>query len=206
MACPKFTYCTRLRTYTRAKETAKDAYKFDIVVTNYPAHVWHMIFYGFLDSMWQTYAYCLIGTVSNDPAKLAVFEELIVRWQRAFNAGQLKDEPNACAAASVLSMPPDARLSVLDTWKSAIRKTILEEICTPGKNRNECQDQLSRKFGVAMVATLTRKRIIGCTTTGAAKFGQDSRAAKPDVLVMEEAGEILESHVLIAIDHRYASE
>jgi hypothetical protein len=37
----------------------------------YPAHVWLMIFYGFLDSMWQTYAYWLIGAVSNNPAKLA---------------------------------------------------------------------------------------------------------------------------------------
>jgi len=32
-----------------------------------------MIFYGFLDSMWQTYAYWLMGAMSNDMAKLAVF-------------------------------------------------------------------------------------------------------------------------------------
>jgi hypothetical protein len=61
---------------------------------------------------------------------------------------------------------------------------------------------------------LTGKRIIGCTTTGAAKFAQDIR---PDALLMEEAGEILESHVLTAMgentsqmiligDHKYASQ
>ncbi|KAG1721719.1 AAA domain-containing protein [Suillus paluster] len=50
-----------------------------------------------------------------------------------------------------------------------------------------------------MVATLMGKRIIGCTTTGAAKFAQDIRGAKPDVLLVEEAGEILESHVLTAM-------
>jgi len=49
------------------------------------------------------------------------------------------------------------------------------------------------------VATLAGKRIIGCTTTGAAKFAQDIHAAKPDVLLIEEAGEILESHVLTAM-------
>jgi hypothetical protein len=60
------------------------------------------------------------------------------------------------------------------------------------------------------------KRIIGCTTTGAAMFAQDIRAANPDVLLVEEAGEILESHVLTAMgqntsqmiligDHKYAS-
>jgi hypothetical protein len=61
----------RLRTYTCAEETAKDAYEIDIVDKIYPAHVWLMIFYGFLDWMWQTYAYWLIGAVSNNPAKLA---------------------------------------------------------------------------------------------------------------------------------------
>jgi hypothetical protein len=39
----------------------------------YVAHVWLMIVHGFLDSMLQTYAYWLIGAMSNDPAKLAVF-------------------------------------------------------------------------------------------------------------------------------------
>jgi hypothetical protein len=58
------------------------------------------------------------------------------------------------AAAGIWSMLPDARLVELDTWKSAIRKTILEEICSFGKNHNECQDQLSREFGEAIVATL----------------------------------------------------
>ena len=62
-----------LRTYTRAEEAVSGAYKIDILDKNYPAHVWLMIFYGFLDSMWQTYAYWLMGAMSNDPAKLAVF-------------------------------------------------------------------------------------------------------------------------------------
>jgi len=39
----------------------------------FPAHVWLMIFYGLLDSMWQTTAYWFMGAMSNDPAKLAVF-------------------------------------------------------------------------------------------------------------------------------------
>ncbi|KAG1762774.1 MFS general substrate transporter [Suillus occidentalis] len=61
------------KTYTRAEEAAPGAYKIDILDKNYAAHVWLMIFYGFLDSMWQTYAYWLMGAMSNDPAKLAVF-------------------------------------------------------------------------------------------------------------------------------------
>jgi hypothetical protein len=62
-----------LRTYTRAEEAATDAPKIDITDRRYSAYVWIMIFYGFLNSMWQTYAYWLMGAMSNDLAKLAVF-------------------------------------------------------------------------------------------------------------------------------------
>ncbi|KAG1725642.1 uncharacterized protein EDB91DRAFT_86848 [Suillus paluster] len=126
-------------------------------------------------------------------------EELIFQWSRGFGAGQFKDEPNVRQAADIWGMPLDARRKMLEQWKSEICKTILEEICTLGKNYNECRDQLTREFREGMVTTLMGKRIIGCTTTGAAKFAQDIRGAKPDVLLIEEAGEILESHVLTAM-------
>ncbi|KAG1732060.1 MFS general substrate transporter [Suillus lakei] len=77
------------KTYTRAEETStvNPAYKIDILDKNYPAHVWLMIFYGFLDSMWQTYAYWLMGAMSNDPAKLAVFTGFYKSLQSAGAAG-----------------------------------------------------------------------------------------------------------------------
>jgi hypothetical protein len=59
------------RTYTR--ETVSPATNIDIFAKSYPAHVWLMIFYGLLDSMWQTFAYWLMGAMSNDLAKLSVF-------------------------------------------------------------------------------------------------------------------------------------
>ncbi|KAI9464319.1 MFS general substrate transporter [Boletus coccyginus] len=59
------------RTYTR--QSVSPATDIDIHSKDYPAHVWLMIFYGLLDSMWQTYAYWLMGAMSNDLAKLAVF-------------------------------------------------------------------------------------------------------------------------------------
>ncbi|KAG2057924.1 P-loop containing nucleoside triphosphate hydrolase protein [Suillus hirtellus] len=126
-------------------------------------------------------------------------EELVFRWARGFDAGQFKAEPNVREAQDIWKMPPDARRDVIERWRSEIRKLILEEIHTLGTNYNGCQDQLTRKFGEARVATLMGKRIIGCTTTGAAMFAQDIRAANPDVLLVEEAGEILESHVLTAM-------
>ncbi|KAH0832334.1 MFS general substrate transporter [Lanmaoa asiatica] len=57
------------RTYTR--QSILSATKIDIYSNDFPAHVWLMIFYGLLDSMWQTYAYWLMGAMSNNLAKLA---------------------------------------------------------------------------------------------------------------------------------------
>ena len=59
------------RTYTR--QSVSPATNIDIYSQEYPAHVWLMLFYGLLDSMWQTYAYWLMGAMSNDLAKLSVF-------------------------------------------------------------------------------------------------------------------------------------
>ncbi|KAG1746045.1 P-loop containing nucleoside triphosphate hydrolase protein [Suillus paluster] len=126
-------------------------------------------------------------------------DELISRWSGGSNAGQFKDELNVREAADIWKMPADARQSMMEKWRSEIRNSILEEIRTLGKSYNECQDQLTCKFGEATVATLMGKRIIACTTTGAAKLAKDIRAAKPDILLVEEAGEILESHVLTAM-------
>jgi hypothetical protein len=42
-------------------------------------------------------------------------------------------------------------------------------------------------------------RIIGCTTTGAASYRESLAAAKPGIVMVEEAGEILEAHVLSSL-------
>jgi hypothetical protein len=49
---------------------------------------------------------------------------------------------------------------------------------------------------------IRRKRIIGCTTTAAAKYVQALQSISPGVLLVKEAGEILESHVLTAWDRK----
>lgn len=47
--------------------------------------------------------------------------------------------------------------------------------------------------------TMRTKRIIGCTTTAAAKYANQIALVKPGIVLVEEAGEVLESHVLTAL-------
>jgi superfamily I DNA and/or RNA helicase len=46
---------------------------------------------------------------------------------------------------------------------------------------------------------IRQKRIIACTTTAAAKYVQALQSVAPGILLVEEAGEILESHILTAL-------
>jgi len=124
---------------------------------------------------------------------------LISQWTRGRDAGIFKHEPHVQDAAAVWSMPHALRQQKMEDWKLAINRSVVDDIWKLARDFDECQDDLSRKFNESEVALLKQKRIIGCTTTGAAKYTEDIKAASPGVLLVEEAGEILESHVITAL-------
>lgn len=59
----------------RARMAAGDTPNIDIVhdKAKFAGYCILYLFYGFLDAMWQTYAYWVMGALSNDPHKLAYF-------------------------------------------------------------------------------------------------------------------------------------
>lgn len=141
---------------------------------------------------------------------------LLWQWSKGWDAGILKNSPHVLSAAPIWSMDSPSRQEHLAKWKGEIVKGVVQDMCNVGRDYNDAQDELSRRFGDSTVALLKQKRIIGCTTTGAAKYAVDLVGVSPDVLLVEEAGEILESHILTALsektkqmiligDHKYVS-
>ncbi|KAL4063837.1 P-loop containing nucleoside triphosphate hydrolase protein [Scleroderma citrinum] len=124
---------------------------------------------------------------------------LISRWMEGQDAWNFKSEPHVQSAERIWNMPKALRQQKLDSWMTGMIEERAEAICAAGRGFNDCQDTLARTFGEGVVAQLRRKRIIGCTTTGAAKYVNDITAVSPDVLLVEEAGEILESHIVTAL-------
>ncbi|KIK37066.1 hypothetical protein CY34DRAFT_477572 [Suillus luteus UH-Slu-Lm8-n1] len=57
-----------------------------VVVFVFSVHLWSYYYQFLLDSMWQTTAYWLMGAMSNDPAKLAVFTGFYKCFQSAGSA------------------------------------------------------------------------------------------------------------------------
>ena len=78
-------------------------------------------------------------------------------------------------------------------------REVVQELYDLGKRYNDMQAELDRMFSARDLGVLMSKRIIACTTTGAAKYTEILHEVGPDVLLVEEAGEILESHVLTAL-------
>lgn len=119
-------------------------------------------------------------------------------WAQGKHPGALvKQLPGE--SQQVWEIEPEARKGYINKWK----KTLLEEqvlsMQAVAQQFDIIQDRLGKMWNEKTLEILKTKRIIGCTTTGSAMYSEDIRQVKPGIVVLEEAGEILESHVLTAM-------
>lgn len=123
---------------------------------------------------------------------------LFMQWKDGNGPGMFaKQMPES--ARCVWSMPSAARRAKIAKWTEMtigehVRKTqgLMQKFDT-------IQDRLKVIFNQGKVELMKLKKIIGCTTTAAATHSELIRAAETDVVLVEEAGEILESHILTAL-------
>jgi len=124
---------------------------------------------------------------------------LLERWVNGQDPGAFSDADNINFAYDIWNMAPEARRSKYREWRDTLEaeqiNEIYESITTYGMQQAKLDQLLSSKD----ISLIRGKRVIGCTTTAAAKFGFILQAAAPDVVLVEEAGEILEAHILTAL-------
>jgi hypothetical protein len=123
---------------------------------------------------------------------------LIKQWLKGddpgiFKASALQDYPD------VWNMPHDKRQSFLIKWTREIVEEQVAEITTLTAKYNNCCNRVQQLFHMKNAHIITKKRIVACTTTAAAKYTEDIQKASPGIILVEEAGEILESHILTAM-------
>lgn len=75
----------------------------------------------------------------------------------------------------------------------------LDAVRTSGTRYHDALDRISSLYMEKDLVILRQKRVIACTTTAAAKYLQSLKSLYPGVLLVEEAGETLESHILTAL-------
>lgn len=125
---------------------------------------------------------------------------LLDRWASGQDAGVFIStvcESEDCKA--VWDIPPQVRKEHLNRWKDALLRESIDEVQGLAKEYNSCHQRLTQARRSDTAGTLQNKRIVGCTTTAAAKYREEIQIFNPNVLLVEEAGEILESHVLTSL-------
>ncbi|KAK3315659.1 P-loop containing nucleoside triphosphate hydrolase protein [Apodospora peruviana] len=123
---------------------------------------------------------------------------LYLRWIKGENPGIFTQTiPNS--SHFVWDMPRAERERHVEEWKRSIMTEFVERVQKLATKFNNTQEEIDIQFSEAYRQTLLQKTVISCTTTGAAKYTRLVRAARPDVVLVEEAGEILESHILTSL-------
>ena len=123
---------------------------------------------------------------------------LIRRWSEGRNPGSFSNQVPE-SLAHVWQISSAARQASLEKWSSEILKELVAEFYTIAEKYNDLEGQLGRMFKQKDASIIRSKRIVACTTTAAAKYSQELQATSRDVVLVEEAGEILESHVITAL-------
>ncbi|KAL0766656.1 hypothetical protein CaCOL14_011101 [Colletotrichum acutatum] len=123
---------------------------------------------------------------------------LLGRWITGQDAGELRHFVSS-GSQNIWRLPLDQKSAHVQRWVGCIREERIEAVQNLIKRFNDAQGQVDRMFSESKCSFMQTKRIIGCTTTAAAMYKPLIKAAKPDVVLVEEAGEILEAHVLTAL-------
>lgn len=123
---------------------------------------------------------------------------LLEQWAAGKDAGIFRAQEED-QFPDVWSINPKARIGLLQRWHREIAEEEVAEIGTLYRSYNDCRDQIDQLFKEKSTHTMQQKRIIGCTTTGAAMYTEQLRKATPGIILVEEVGEIVESHVLTAM-------
>ena len=123
---------------------------------------------------------------------------LFDRWSRGQDVGTFVKEISQ-DHQKIWAMDLSARRACLDRWKHALLEEQISRFGGLKQRLDSCQSRLDEAFGERNTSILKQKRVIGCTTTAAAMYSKDIQSASPGIILVEEAGEILESHVLTAM-------
>ncbi|PKY55180.1 P-loop containing nucleoside triphosphate hydrolase protein [Rhizophagus irregularis] len=100
---------------------------------------------------------------------------------------------------SIWKMSRVERIRLHDHWRAIIYKRVEKRLSGLQKTYDVNRKELDDINDEERREILLKSDVIGMTTNGAAKFQELIRSVDPKVIVCEEAGEVLEAHILSAL-------
>ncbi|KAI6780503.1 NFX1-type zinc finger-containing protein 1 [Emericellopsis cladophorae] len=119
------------------------------------------------------------------------------RWISGKGAGVFKDAVQSWP--HIWDLPKATRREHRDRWVRAMLTETAESLAHRVDMLDSKVDKIETCFREGDVRTVQDMRVMALTTTGASKYSNLVQAFKPDIIIAEEAGEILESHILTAM-------
>lgn len=120
------------------------------------------------------------------------------RWSRGLGPGVYAQQALRQHKA-IWDIEPSQRHKLVNKWFLTILRENVERVQSLARRYDLAQSLMDVQFNENKVHTLRARRVIGSTTTGAAMYTKLLESAQPDIVIVEEAGEIQESHVLTAL-------
>jgi hypothetical protein len=97
------------------------------------------------------------------------------------------------------SVKADIRKRYVEQWQAECKEDLLGEFVNYFTEFVKLKEELDLLQSESKIATVASVKIIGCTTTSAAKNQELLEQFRPTVVIVEEAGEILEASVLTSL-------
>eukprot|EP00762_Andalucia_godoyi_P008529 ANDGO_01319.mRNA.1 Protein cfxQ homolog len=137
------------------------------------------------------------GVVIGKRGKAAADDDLFGKWVAGKplpeSYGHIRDR------LKLWEMTKAERAKQLQDWTEEIVKDLVEQLACCLRAMRGIDARFRQMKTQSNIQTMLKKRIIGCTTTGAANYFSELASIGAGVLLVEEAGEILESHVLTSL-------
>ncbi|CAB4399021.1 unnamed protein product [Rhizophagus irregularis] len=100
---------------------------------------------------------------------------------------------------SIWQMSRSERQRLHDYWRTKVHKEFVEKLSKLQTRYEEKRKEMNNIYDSASRQILLESDVIGATTNEAARYQDLIRSIKPEIIICEEAGQILEAHVLGAL-------
>ncbi|KAH0269538.1 P-loop containing nucleoside triphosphate hydrolase protein, partial [Aureobasidium melanogenum] len=121
---------------------------------------------------------------------------LLQRWIEGKDPGVF---PEKKKYTDVWCLSLQQRKVLVSNWRGTISHKALPAFLEMAEHHDDLLGQARNANGQVSEQIIRSKRIIACTTSGAAKYPQVLSEA-PGIIIVEEAGQVLESHIVTALN------
>ncbi|KAG0331451.1 hypothetical protein BG004_001658 [Podila humilis] len=99
----------------------------------------------------------------------------------------------------IWGMSINERKRLVQQWRPEVQRALMRQLENLVRDVERLNDAKNSAYDEVRRAILRNCSVVGMTTNGAAKFQELVQKLAPKIIICEEAGEVLESHILAAL-------